>query len=234
MGRKNKYTFEEKVNAVLDYINGKRGVTQICNDLGLSRTELYKWVRIYDNHGETGLLTKLKNRNYSKEFKEEAVFAYLNGEGSYNDLSSTYDIPSPTTLKNWVKKYNSHIELKDYDPQGDVYMTKTRKTTLQERIEIVNYCIAHDKQYKLAAKQYDVSYTQIYQWTQKYLEAGEDGLLDKRGKHKTDETLDETELLRRKIARLEKQLEMKDMENQLLKKVKEIERRRYSPKGSKK
>jgi len=163
MGRKNKYTFEEKVNAILDYKNNKRGKTQICNDLGLAGSDLYKWIRIYDKHGEAGLLTKQGNRNYSKEFKEEVVFAYLDGEGSYGDLSNTYDIPSSSTLKNWVKKYNSHIELKDYDPQRDVCMTKTRKTTVNERIEIVTYCIEHDKQYKLVAKQYDVSYAQVYQ-----------------------------------------------------------------------
>lgn len=54
-----------------------------------------------------------------------------------------------------------------------------------------------------------MSYTQVYQWTNKYLELGEEGLQDSRGKHKMDEEVDEIELLRRKVARLEKQLEMK-------------------------
>lgn len=236
MGRKSKYTITQKVDAVLDYKNGKRSIAQICNDLGLhaSGGDLYKWVMIYDKTGELGFLPKKRNNAYAKEFKDTVVKAYLNGEGSYNDLAFTYEIPSSTTLKNWVKKYNSHIELKDYSPQGDVYMTKSRKTTLQERIEIVTYCIEHSTQYKLAAKKYDVSYTQVYQWTKKYLEAGEEGLLDKRGKHKTDEEVDEIESLRRKVARLEKQLKMKDMENQLLKKVEQIGRRRYSPKENKK
>lgn len=236
MGRKSKFSIEQKMNAVLDYKKGKRGIIQICNDLGLNHSgrTLYSWVEIYDKYGETGFLPRQRNNTYSKEFKEEVVIAYLKGEGSLIDLSIKFDIPSSETLRKWILSYNSHIKLKDYNPQGDVYMTKSRKTTLQERIEIVNYCIKCNKQYKLAAKEYDVSYTQVYQWTQKYLEVGKEGLVDNRGKHKSDEEVDEMELLRRKVARLEKQLEMKDMETQLLKKVKEIEGRRYSLKGSKK
>ena len=72
-------------------------------------------------------------------------------------------------------------------------MIKRRKTTLKERIEIVHYCLKHDKQYKLAAKAYEVSYAQVYQWTQKYVEDGEEALKDKRGQHKTDEEVDEVE-----------------------------------------
>ena len=43
-------------------------------------------------------------------------------------------------------------------------MEKGRKTTLEERIEIVSYCIAHGKDYALTIKEYHVSYYQIYGW----------------------------------------------------------------------
>ena len=60
MGRKSRFTIEDKLNAVLDYKNGKRGVTQIYNDLGIPKksANLYKWVFIYDKHGESGFLPK--------------------------------------------------------------------------------------------------------------------------------------------------------------------------------
>ena len=147
MARKSKYTVDEKVNAVLDYKNEKGGVTQICHDLGLhpSGYDLYKWVKIYDTDGELGFLPKERNKSYAKEFKDSVVKAYLDGDVSYDDLAIKYEIPALSTLKNWVKKYNSHIELKGYSPRGDVYMTKPRRTTLQERIEIVTYCIEHGK-----------------------------------------------------------------------------------------
>jgi Mor family transcriptional regulator len=41
-------------------------------------------------------------------------------------------------------------------------MTKGRKTTLQERIEIVQYTIANDLNYQETAEKYRVSYQQVY------------------------------------------------------------------------
>lgn len=56
------------------------------------------------------------------------------------------------------------------------------------------------------------------------MHGGEEGLTDKRGHHKTDEEVDELELLRRENVRLKGQLEEKDMLAELLKKVQEFER----------
>ena len=70
---------------------------------------------------------------------------------------------------------------------------------------------------------------QVYQWVKKYLASGEEGLIDRRGQHKTEEQLSETEKLQRKVKILERKLKEMEMENKLLKKVQEIERRRCSP-----
>ena len=234
MGRKSKYTIEEKVQAVLDYKSGKRGKAQICNDLGLNQsgTDLYRWLKHYDKYGESAFLPKKSNKAYTKEFKKMVVQEYLNGEGSMRDLCYKHDISSMTILLNWINSYNSHEELKDYDPKGDVYMTKRRKTTIEERNEIVQYCLEHNKEYKLAAEHFDVSYAQVYQWVQKYLKSGEDGLIDNRGKRKDESQLSELERLRRENERLKRQLEHKEREEIILKKLQEVERRRYSPKGN--
>ena len=234
MGRKSKYTIEEKVQAVQDYKTGKRGTSQICNDLGLCKSgrHLRYWVHQYDKYGEIAFLPKKSNKAYTKEFKEIVVQEYLNGEGSLEDLAIKYDIPSSETLRKWIISYNSHEELKDYDPKGDVYMAKSRKTTLEERTEIVQYCLEHNKEYKLAAEYFDVSYAQVYQWVQKYLKSGEDGLIDNRGKRKDESQLSELERLRRENERLKRQLELKEREEIILKKLQEVERRRYSPKGN--
>ena len=235
MGRKSKYTIEEKLQAVLDYKNGVRGKSQICNDLGLnlSGTDLYRWVKHYDKYGEIAFHPKERNKEYSKEFKEMVVREFLDGKGTTRDLCYKHDILSIATLLNWVNSYNSHEELKDYNPKGEVYMTKSRKTTLEERIEIVQYCLDHEKEYKLAAEHFDVSYAQVYQWVKKYLELGEDGLKDNRGKRKEEAQLSKLEKLQRENERLKRQLELKERENIILQKLKEVERRRYSPKASK-
>ena len=121
--------------------------------------------------------------------------------------------------------YNANIELKDYYPKQEVYMAKARrKTTIDERKEIVNHCIEHNRNYKETAALYNVSYSQVYSWMKKYDSDGEEGLIDKRGRHKLDDEVDELERLRRENVRLKRQLEEKDMAVELLKKVKEFGR----------
>lgn len=59
-------------------------------------------------------------------------------------------------------------------------MTKGRKTTFEERVEIVQYCIAHDCDYAKTAEKYQVSYQQARSYTLKYQEKGVEGLQDRR------------------------------------------------------
>ena len=108
-----------------------------------------------------------------------------------------------------------------------------RKTTIDERREIVEYCLSRDKDYKGAAEKYDVSYSQVYNWTRSYLANGPEGLKDNRGRRKADEELSELEKLRRENLRLKRQLEDERRAVELLKKVQEFEGRRYSGKGNK-
>ena len=51
-------------------------------------------------------------------------------------------------------------------------MTKGRKTTKEERAEIVAFCIGHGKDYGLTVQTYQVSYQQIYSWVKKYEQKG--------------------------------------------------------------
>ena len=102
---------------------------------------------------------------------------------------------------------------------------------IKDRKKIFNYeqktIIKSNRNYKDTAEKHDVSYSQIYSWVKKYYVAGEEGLTDKRGRHKKDEEVDELEKLRRENKRLKRQLEERDMTVELLKKVKEFERRRF-------
>lgn len=134
------------------------------------------------------------------------------GIGSVTELATKYNIPGINTLQQWILKYNSDMELKDYDPKQEVYMAEARrKTTINERKDIVKYCIEHKRDYKGTDEKYDVSYSQVYSWVHKYDLAGEEGLTDNRGRHKSDEEVNELEKLRRENKRLKRQLEERDM-----------------------
>ena len=224
MLRKMRYTPEEKEQAVKDYISGKKSRAQICSEWNISTRTIQDWAGIYTKHGITAFQTRKKNRSYTKEFKIKIVEEYINGFGSSVSLALKYDLSSGL-LRKWIRMYNSDMELKDYNPQQEVYMAGARrKTTLEERRKIVSYCISHNRDYKGTAAKYDVSYSQVYSWVKKYDADGESGLTDKRGHHKADDEVDELERLRRENLRLKRQLEEKDMVVELLKKVKEFER----------
>ena len=225
MGRKPKCTVEEKISAVEDYLNGIRSVSEIMIDLSIKSTRTIRnWILAYQNGGIEALCSVTANHSYSSEFKIEMVRKYINGEGSVTDLCARYGIPAHATLQNWILLYNANRELRDYDPKREVYMAEARrKTTLEERKEIVDYCINHNRNYKNTAAKFDVSYSQVYSWVKKYDTDGADGLTDRRGCHKTDAEVDELERLKRENLRLKRQLEEKDMVVELLKKVKEFE-----------
>ena len=233
MGRKFKYSVEDKIQAAKDYLSGQKSIKQICSELGIRYNSNHGnvvrvWAKKYKLFGESSLYDKSHNKSYSSNLKIEAVEAYISGEASIEEICFKYSILSTSILRRWVKKYNSNIELKDYEPKWEVYMAKSkRKTSKEERLEIVKYCIDNGRNYKQTAERYEVSYSQVYSWVKKYDDNGENALTDRRGHHKTDEEVDEVERLRRENNRLKRQLEEKDMVVELLKKVQEIERRRY-------
>jgi len=166
---------------------------------------------------------KGKNKKYSVEFKLSAVKSYLNGEGSLVTLSKKLGIAHKETLREWVLWYNGHKEFKERtSAKGEIYMTKGRKTTQEERAEIVAFCIEHGKDYGLTVETYNVSYQQIYAWVKKYEEKGVEGLTDRRGKAKPESELSEEERLRQENKILQAKIKDQEMEIALLKKLREL------------
>lgn len=61
-------------------------------------------------------------------------------------------------------------------------MKQGRQAKFEERVEIVNYTIAHGKDYQAAIEKFGVSYQQIYSWVRKLEKNGSQGLVDRRVK----------------------------------------------------
>ena len=164
-----------------------------------------------------------KNKVYSTEFKVTAVEAYLRGEGSYRDLCKRFGISHNDVLRKWVLWYNGHRELKERSSaKGEIYMTKGRRTTQEERAEIVAFCIEHNKDYGLTVETYNVSYQQIYAWVRKYEEGGVDKLKDNRGRTKPVEEMTEVEKLKAEMKILEAKNRQLEIENAFIKKLQEL------------
>lgn len=166
------------------------------------------------------------NKHYSKELKEQAVKDYLFGKGSLLEICKKHKIKSTRQLRNWIKKYNGHETLKASGTGGIVIMTQGRKTTFDERVEIVQYCISHDHNYAETSTKYNVSYQQARSYTVKYETGGIEALRDRRGRTKPLDEMSELEKLRAENRILRAEKERAEMEAAFLKKLDEIERRR--------
>ena len=223
--RRTKHDTETILNAVKDYLTGNSSKEAIAKRLGVNRYNVDQWIANYQSIGESAFLAN-GNQHYSKELKEQAVGDYLSGKGSLLEVCKRYKIKSTRQLRNWIKKYNGHEELKASGTGGTIIMTKGRKTSFDERVEIVQYCIAHDHNYAETATKYEVSYQQARSYTVKYEADGIEALRDKRGRTKPLEEMSELEKLRAENRILRAEKERAEMEASFLKKLDEIERRR--------
>lgn len=114
-------------------------------------------------------------------------------------------------------KYNGHEELKASGTGGYTITTKGRKTTFEERIEIVQYCIIHNCNYAETSKKCGISYQQARNYTVKYESGGVDALKDRRGKRKAPEEMSELERLRAEVKLLQAEKKRAEMEVSFLK-----------------
>ncbi len=69
---------------------------------------------------------------------QAAVRDYLDGVTAVEVLSN-HQISNWSVLRRWIKKYTSHSELTDSRKGMGRAMAKGRKTTFEERMEIVRY-----------------------------------------------------------------------------------------------
>ena len=215
---------EENIHIIRDCAEGKISYAEAAQRCGMSFETMRRWASRYRAEGATVFLQTQHNSTYSPDLKEAAVKAYLSGEGSLQNICEKYNIRDTKQLRTWLKVYNGH---KDFKKQtGGSRKTKGRETTQAERIAIAKACLANGKNYGEAAIQYNVSYQQARSWTLKYIDGGESALEDRRGQRKKDQQpRSELEQAQIEIEQLRHKLKMLEMENRLLKKLEEIERR---------
>ena len=225
MLRREKIKSEDKIRIAKAYVQGKVGLSEAAKQIGVHHSVIEDWVRQYETEGVQAFLPRTSNRRYDPILKEAAVKDYLTGKGSIRSICKKYKIRDTKQLRTWIKVYNGH---KDFKKQtGGSRMTKGRETTQAERITVAKACIANGKNYGEVAAQYNVRYQQARSWTFKYIEGGEAALEDRRGQRKKDQQpRTELEQAQIEIEQLKHKLKMLEMENNLLKKLEEIERRR--------
>ena len=224
---KSKVPYEKKAEIVRDNLEGRVGYTESLRRANNSEASFRYWVHQYKEKGIKGLLPNSRNRKYPEEIKRKAVEEYLSGKGSLEQIGEEYGLRSISQLRQWIKVYNAHGDFNSVKfSGGGSYMKQGRETTLEERIQIAKECIACGKNYGEMALKFQVSYQQVRTWTLRLEQMGETGLQDRRG-HRKKNQIPRTELEQAQIEieQLKHKLYLAEMENALLKKLDDVERR---------
>lgn len=219
-----KLTLEERVAFVQRCINKEISCLGAAKEAGVGSGTMDRWVSFYKTGGAAALEPRQQNAHYPQELKLAAVQDYLAGKGNMTAIVKKYHLRNNKLLQEWIKVYNTRGNF--YSESERKNMRKARETTTEERLKIAQDCLIHDKAYSMIAEKYQVSYQQTRHWTLKYEEMGVEGLEDRRGKQAgTASSRTKEEAQRDQKAQLERRVRELEMENDLLKKVKEIERR---------
>lgn len=234
MGRKPKYSKEVKIKACKDYEEGHVSFKGIADEIGSTEETIRRWYLTYKEHGPSAFDTSSRNQSYSRKFKLSVVEEYTSGKYSMTDLAAKYNI-TYSVVRVWINKWYNGIEIEDYDPKGDVYTMKYRKTTFEERLEIVKWVIENNMRYKDAADKYSITYALVYKWTKAYIDKGPEALkYQKRGrkpKSEIDESsLTEIEKLKLDLEKEKALRKRREFELEVLKKKEEFERKLRSRK----
>ena len=150
--------------------------------------------------------------------------SYLNGEGTFEELANKYGLRNLIQAKVWVDMYNEDKTL-TASPSRKQVPNMRKKTTFEERIEVVEYVTKHKYSYAAAAEHFQVSYQQARSWALKAKVGGYEALVDNRGHHKDESELTDLDKANLRIRQLETELKDKELVEQFAKKLLELQRR---------
>jgi transposase-like protein len=137
---KRSYPVEEKLKILRACEEDNYSIYKIASIYKVNKSTIMEWKHKFDKDGIDGLKESTSWKVYTKELKLSAIRDYQSGEYSLREVSRKYGLTDKSTLSNWIKKYNSHREIKETSKERASSMTKGSKTTWDERIQIVIDC----------------------------------------------------------------------------------------------
>jgi transposase len=72
MSRKSEKSYEEKMQAVLAYLSGKSGCSQLAREHDVDENTVRAWLRLYETFGEEGLSNHSFNKSIPSRVEERS------------------------------------------------------------------------------------------------------------------------------------------------------------------
>jgi transposase len=100
-----KFSPEEKIQAVRQYLDGNEGGKTIAKSIGVHLSMLHQWIKQYELFGDDAF--EKRYTTYPAQFKLD-VLNYMNEHGtSIRETAAIFNIPSYETLRKWKISYET-------------------------------------------------------------------------------------------------------------------------------
>ena len=100
-----KYSYELKRKIVEEYLSGKTSYLVLEDKYQIGESQIRRWVNNYKYFGDEGLMRSRNKREYSVEFKLEAITRYETSECSYQQLALELGLTNPSMIAKWHSQY---------------------------------------------------------------------------------------------------------------------------------
>ena len=217
---RSRYTLAEKLTLITEFQSSSLSITAFSKQHGLAHHTIGQWELHLQHDGINGLMATTKNQHYSKAFKQMIIQAYLNGEGTLQELTNKYQMRSTSQLRNWLIKQTVTAS-----PSRKQVPKMSRKTTFNERVEIVEWINKGNHSYSETAEHFNVSYQQARSWVLKSQAKGFEALVDNRGHRKPESELTDLDKANLQIRQLELQIKDQQLLEAFIKKYQELQRK---------
>ena len=98
-----KYSYEEKLEAVLRVVEGGMSVRTSAKILGTAQEHVRRWVMRYEQFGPEGLI--IKHGSYGGAFKVSVIEYMHKNHLSLSQTAAKFGIPSDSTVGKWERIY---------------------------------------------------------------------------------------------------------------------------------
>ena len=105
MERKVKYDYLFKLRCVEEVLKKHCSIESVSADNSFDESNLRRWISFYIKYGREGLLPRLRNQNYSTNFKLKVIKAIEKESLSLSEACLRFNIPTKSTIIVWQRKY---------------------------------------------------------------------------------------------------------------------------------
>ncbi|RDW18143.1 transposase [Oceanobacillus arenosus] len=130
-----KYSEEFKIKLVTEYLYGKIGYRLLARKYNMpSSTPLKNWVSSYKARGMDGLKRRKTKKEYSVQFKLDAVQFMLETGASYQETAVQFQLNYTSLIVRWLKAFREQ-GIEGLKPKSKGRPSMSKKTNNQKKKE---------------------------------------------------------------------------------------------------